>query len=126
MIRYFQSLSGRLMAFAMALPLVGALLPWHGAHAGPGALPLIGGLALAFVACGLGFEEHRTAAMTAMFALPGAVFAYLGVVMLLVPLAHGLVYVMAFAALVLLVVALRPSLPASGGTRSHTFRPRSV
>lgn len=125
MIRYFQSLPGRLLAFAMALPLVGALLPWHGAHAGPGALPLIGGLALAFVACGLSLEKHTSAALMTMFALPGAVFAYLGVVMLLVPLAHGLTYVMAGASLILIAIALRPSLPV-GRDRSHTLRPHRV
>jgi hypothetical protein len=122
MLRYFQSLPGRLLAFAIALPLVGALLPWHGEHAGLGALSLLAGLALAFVACGLSLEKHAAFAMTAMFAIPGAVFAYLGVVILLVPLAHGLVYLMALAALVLIVVALRPSLLAAGGTRPRTLR----
>jgi hypothetical protein len=122
MLRYFQSLPGRFLAFAIALPLAGALLPWHGEHAGLGALPLIAGLALAFVACGLSLEKHAAFAMTAMFAIPGGVFAYLGVVMLLVPLAHGLVYLMAFAALVLVVVALLPSLRAAGGTRSRSLR----
>ncbi|MET0594898.1 MAG: hypothetical protein ABW133_19520, partial [Polyangiaceae bacterium] len=118
----------RLLAFAGAIPLVGgALLPWHGEHAGAGSLSLIAGLALAFVALGLSIEKHHREALAVMFALPGAVFAYLGLVMLLVPTVPALTYVLAAGALFLLAIAARPSMPTRGlptkGARSHSWIP---
>jgi hypothetical protein len=45
--------------------------------------------------------------------------------MLIVPVVHGLVYVMAGLAFMFVAIALRPSLP-TGGTRSHTLHPHNV
>ena len=128
MTHYFQSGPGRLLALSGAIPLVGgALLPWHGEHAGAGALSLVAGLAVAFLALGLSIEKHHREALGVMFALPGAVFAYLGVVMLLVPTVPALTYALAAAALFLLAIAARPSMPTRGlptkGARPHSWTP---
>jgi hypothetical protein len=128
MIRYLQSGPGRLLALAAALPLMGgALLPWHGEHAGAGALSLIAGLSVAFFALGLSIETHGCPALAVMFALPGAVFGYLGLVMLLVPRIPALTYVLAAGALFLFAVAAKPSMPTRGlptkGARPHSLQP---
>ena len=131
MIHYFQSGPGRLLALAGSMPLVGgALLPWHGEHAGAGALSLVAGLALAFVALGLSIEKHHREALFVTFALPGAVFAYLAVVMLLLPAVPILTYALAAAALFLLAIAARPSMPTRGlpthDAGSHSLHPHSA
>ena len=131
MSRYLQSGPGRLLALAAALPLLGgALLPWHGEHAGAGALSLIAGLAVAFFALGLSIEKHSNDALAVMFALPGAVFGYLALVMLLIPRVPALTYALAAGALFLFAVAAHPSLPNRGlpskGARPHSLKPHHV
>ena len=112
MAAYHRSTPGRLMALALALPLLGgAIFPWNTLGVPFFMLPVIGGTALAFIAAGLSLEDYPSMAIAAMLALPVALFLYIPLVGIVVPQVHGVVYVMAAAACVLLAIAVRPRLP---------------
>jgi len=123
MVAYHRSTPGRLMALALALPLLGgAIFPWNAAGAPFFTLPIIGGIALAFLAAGLSLEEYPSMVIAAILVLPVALFLYIPLVGIIVPQVHGVVYVMAAAACVLLAIAVRPRLPARsamGAQREH-------
>jgi hypothetical protein len=123
MIDYHRSTAGRLMALALALPLLGgAIFPWN-----TGAVPfftfaIMGGVVLAFIAVGLSLGDYPSMAIAAMLALPVALFLYIPLVGIVVPQVHGVVYVMAVAACVLLAIAVRPQFPARPTATAHRER----
>jgi hypothetical protein len=120
MIAYHRSTPGRLMALALALPLLGgAIFPWNAAGAPFFTLPIIGGIALAFLAAGLSLEAYPSMVIAAILVLPVALFLYIPLVGIIVPLVHGVVYAMAAAACVLLAIAVRPRLPARPAVTAH-------
>ena len=124
MVAYHRSTPGRLMALALASPLLGgAIFPWNAAGAPLFTLPIIVGIALAFVAVGLSVEEYPAMSIAAMLTLPVALFLYIPLVGVVVPQVHGVVYVMAASAFGLLAIAVRPRLPARprvGAQRERT------
>ena len=124
MVAYHRSTPGRLMALALALPLLGgAILPWNTLGVAFFTLPIIGGVVLAFIAAGLSLEDYPSMAIAAMLALPVALFLYIPLVGVVIPQVHGVVYVMAAAACVLLAIAVRPPLPtrpAASAQRQRT------
>ena len=123
MVAYHRSTPGRLMALALALPLLGgAIVPWTAAGAPLFTLPIIGGIALAVIAVGLSVEEYPAMSIAAMLALPVALFLYIPLVGVVVPQVHGVVYLMAAAALGLLAIAMRPQLPARLAVRAQRHR----
>jgi hypothetical protein len=123
MVAYHRSTPGRLMALALALPLLGgSIFPWNPAGVPFFTLPIIGGIALAFVAAGLSIEDYPAMAITAILALPVALFLYIPLVGIVVPQVHGMVYVMAAAACMLLAIAIRPALPARADLRARRMR----
>ena len=109
MSQYFRSMQGRLLAVGMALPLLaGAKVPFTAENMGLFTFPLIIGVCLAFMAVGLSLEEFPRASITAIVTLPPALFLYVMLVGIVAPMFHAVVYAMAAAACVLLVVAARP------------------
>jgi hypothetical protein len=123
---YYRSIPGRLLAFALALPLVaGATIRWDAAGVGYYTLPVIIGISLAFIAVGLGAEDYPGESVAGVLALPVALFLYVLLVGIVVPQVHAVVYVMAAAACALLVIAAKPGLVARAGkpslpTATHT------
>src|SRR5687768_14133034 len=112
MVAYHRSIPGRLMALALALPLLGgAIFPWN-TFGVPFFTFIMGGTVLAFISAGLSLEDYPSKAISAMLVLPVALFLYIPLVGIVVPQMHGVVYVMAAAACVLLAMAVRPRLPA--------------
>jgi hypothetical protein len=104
MVSYFRSNPGRMLALAMALPLiVGAIVPFNADGVGYYALPLIVAISLGVVAVGLGLEDYPGATLTGIIGLPVALFLYV----LLVGVA------MAISGCALLVIAARPNAPAA-------------
>lgn len=123
MFPYFRSFQGRLLAFAMALPLtVGAVIPFTAEGMGYYALPVVVAISLAFIAVGLGLEEFPGATVTAIIGLPVALFLYVLLVGVVAPQVHGVVYAMAIAACALLAVAARPGFPARTKTEARVPR----
>jgi hypothetical protein len=124
MVAYHRSTPGRLMALALALPLLGgAIFPWNTLGVSFFTLPILGGIVLAFISAGLSLEGYPSKAIAAMLVLPVALFLYIPLVGIVVPQVHGVVYVMAAAACVLLAMAVRPRLPARpavSAQRQHT------
>jgi hypothetical protein len=85
-------------------------------------LPIIGGIVLAFIAAGLSLEEYPSMAIAATLVLPVALFLYIPLVGIVVPQVHGVIYVMAAAACVLLAIAVRPRLPARSAVTARRQR----
>ena len=113
MVSYLRSTPGRMIALAMALPLIaGAVIPFTAEGVGYYALPVMVGIVLAFVAIGLGLEEYPGETLTGIIGLPVALFLYVLLVGVVVPQVHGVVYAMAVAACALLAVAARAGVPA--------------
>jgi hypothetical protein len=108
---YYRSTPGRLLALAMALPLVaGATIAWDAASVGYYTLPVIVGISLAFIAAGLGVEDYPGESIAGVLVLPVALFLYVLLVGIVVPQVHAAVYVMAIAACALLAIAAKPGL----------------
>ena len=125
MVSYFRSTPGRLLAFALALPLItGAVVPFTAEGAGFYTLPVIVGISLAFVAIGLGLDDYPGATITGIIGLPVALFLYVLLVGVVVPQLHGVVYLMAIAGCALLVAAARPSARIAGTLRARA--PRTI
>jgi len=109
---YFRSGPGRLLAFALSIPMVtGAVLPWNADNVGSYTVPVIGAIALAVIAVGMSIDDYPGHAIIAMLFLPVALFLYIPLVGLLVPSVHAMTYVLAAAALALISMSVRPSLP---------------
>jgi hypothetical protein len=114
MVSYFRSNPGRMLALAMALPLiVGAIVPFNADGVGYYALPLIVAISLGVVAVGLGLEDYPGATLTGIIGLPVALFLYVLLVGVVVPQLHSVVYAMAISGCALLVIAARPNAPAA-------------
>jgi hypothetical protein len=123
MVAYHRSTPGRLAAVAVALPLLtGAVFSFQKAALSSHALPLVGGLAIMFFAMGLGVDDYRRQSFTALLTLPFAVFFYLALVGIAVPVVLGLVYVMAIAGCALLTIAVRPGLPSTSAVEVRRER----
>jgi hypothetical protein len=123
MFPYFRSTQGRLLALAMALPLAsGAIVPFTAQGAGSFTIPILVAICIAFLTAGFSIEEFPGAALTAVLALPFALFFYILTIGIVVPQVHGVVYIMAAAACGLLAVAARPGLPAPRKTETRVPR----
>jgi endonuclease/exonuclease/phosphatase (EEP) superfamily protein YafD len=123
MLPYFRSIQGRLLALAMALPLItGVIVPFNAEGMGYYALPVIVAICLGLFAVGLSLDEYPGAALTGIIVLPVALFLYVLLVGIVAPQVHGVVYAMAIAACILLAIAARPGLPAQ--PRSDARVPR--
>lgn len=124
MVQYFRSTQGRLLALAMALPLLAAAkVPFTAESIGLFTFPLITGICLAFFAVGFSLDTYPGASIASILLLPPALFLYVILVGVVAPLVHGVVYAMAAVACALLVVAARPGLlaPPKGEARvPHT------
>ena len=103
-----ESVAGRILTFAAALPLAtGACVVWN--PDGAGTLAIIGsifaGILLGIVGIGLAVEEHGSWALAAVLFLPPALLLYTPLVALA---AHvpAIRFVMALAAAALLAVSL--------------------
>jgi hypothetical protein len=108
---YIRSSPGRLLAAALALPTAAAaVIPWNAENIGLFTVPIIGAIGLTVIAVGLSVEEFPWHALIATLFLPVALFLYVLLVSIVVPSAHVATYVLAAAALALLVMAARPGL----------------
>ena len=124
MTSYLNSTPARLLALALAVPLLSGLALQLGAGPTFYALPLVGALGLTFVALGLSVETHAGAAISVIIALPVVVFAFLATVGFLVPATPSVVYLMAALGCALLVVAVRPNFARS--PMAPAMRPRKA
>jgi hypothetical protein len=123
MVAYHRSTAGRLMALALALPLLGgAIFPWNAAGVSFFTLPIIGGIGLAFMAAGLSLEDYPSNALAAALTLPFALSFYILLVGIIVPQAHSVVYAMAIGACALLAIAVRPQFPVRSAMSAQRER----
>ena len=120
MVRYFRSMQGRLLALAMALPLLGgAAVALTAVGVGFFTFPLVIGICLAFVAVGLSLEEYPGASITAILTLPPALFVYVILVGIVAPQIHGVAYAMAAGACTLLAIAAMPRFTMPAGREAR-------
>ena len=109
---YFRSMQGRLLALAMALPLMaGVLGPFTAERVGYFTFPLVIGICLALIAVGMSLDEYPGASITAIFTLPPALFCYVLLAGIVAAQMRGVAYAMAAGGFALLAVAVRPRLP---------------